>query len=138
MTEKHHLLTNDEFEEKFSNCDLPAVIFTHEAHLRLAYIYINKYGLDIAIDKLSIQIADCDNKYGDGTKYNKTLTIASTKIMHHFIEKAQSTDFNSLLREFPKLKLDFAGIIKSHYALNIFNSDKAKQEYLEPDLASFN
>ena len=138
MTEKHHLLTNDEFEEKFSNCDLPAVIFTHEAHLRLAYIYIHKYGLDTAIDKLSSQIADCDDKYGDGTKYNKTLTIASTKIMFHFIEKAQSNDFNSLLIEFPKLKLDFLGLIQIHYDFDIFNSEKARKEFLEPDLVSFN
>lgn len=138
MTEKHHLLTNDEFEEKFSNCDLPAVIFTHEAHLRLSYIYINKYGLDIAIDKLSTQIADCDNKYGDGTKYNKTLTIASAKIMYHFIEKAQATDFNNLLIEFPRLKSDFVGLIQNHYELDIFNSEKAKKNYLEPDLVSFN
>ena len=138
MTEKHHLLTNDEFEEKFTNCDLPAVIFTHEAHLRLAYIYINKYGLDKAISKLSIQIADCDNKYGDGTKYNKTLTIASTNIMYHFVKKAKSSDFKNLLVEYPKLKNDFIGLLKSHYDLDILNSKKAVKEYLEPDLAPFN
>ncbi len=134
MTEKHHLLTNDEFEEKFSNCDMPAILFTHEAHLRLAYIHITKYGIKKAIDNLSIQIANCDDKYGDGTKFNKTLTVASVKVMHHFIKKAKATNFNALIIEFPHLRRNFLDLLKAHYKVDIFNSEKAKQEFLEPDL----
>ncbi|NNC70422.1 MAG: hypothetical protein HKN90_06335, partial [Flavobacteriaceae bacterium] len=78
MTEKHHLLTNDEFEEKFESCTLPAPYFTHEAHLRLAYIHIKKHGVKQAIKNVSRQIINFDTKYGDGTKFNKRLTIAST------------------------------------------------------------
>ncbi len=137
MTEKHHLLTNDELEDKFSTCDVPAVLFTHEAHLRLSYIHITKYGLDKAIENLSKQIADCDNKYGDGTKFNKTLTVASSKVVHHFIEKAKAEDFNSFIIEFPRLKHDFIGLLKTHYERDIFNDESARQEYLEPDLAAF-
>ena len=137
MTEKHHLLTNDELEDKFSTCDVPAVLFTHEAHLRLSYIHITKYGLNQAIINLTKQIADCDNKYGDGTKFNKTLTVASSKVVHHFIKKAKANDFNSFILEFPSLKDDFMGLIKTHYELDIFNDQKAKQEYLEPDLLAF-
>jgi len=137
MTEKHHLLTNDEFEEKFSNCDMPAVLFTHEAHLRLAYIHITKYGINKAIDNLSTQIANCDDKYGDGTKFNKTLTVASVKVMHHFINKAKATNFNALIIEFPHLRRNFLDLLKAHYKVDIFNSEKAKQEYLEPDLLAF-
>ena len=137
MTEKHHLLTNDEFEEKFSNCDMPAVIFTHQAHLRLAYIHITKYGIEKAIDNLSTQIANCDHKYGDGTKFNKTLTIASVKVMHHFIKKAKSKEFNALLIEFPRLRGDFLSLLKAHYEVKTLKSKKAKREYLEPDLLAF-
>ncbi len=137
MTEKHHLLTNDELEDKFSTCDVPAVLFTHEAHLRLSYIHITKYGLDQAIENLTKQIANCDNKYGDGTKYNKTLTIASAKVVHHFIDKSKALDFNSFLVEYPQLKNDFVGLLKTHYEIDIFNDQIAKQEYLEPDLLAF-
>ncbi len=137
MTEKHHLLTNDELEDKFSTCDVPAVLFTHEAHLRLSYIHITKYGLDQATKNLTKQIADCDNKYGDGTKFNKTLTVASAKAVHHFIKKAKATDFNSFMLEFPQLKNDFKGLLRTHYEIDIFNDPIAKQEYLEPDLLAF-
>jgi hypothetical protein len=137
MTEKHHLLTNQQFEEKFKNCTLPPVLFTHEAHLRLAYIHVTKYGLNKAIENLCQQIANFDIKFGDGTKFNKTVTIASAQVMNHFINKSKSTNFKELLDEFPNLKNNFLGLLKSHYTLDIFNDKKAKQEYLEPDLLPF-
>ncbi len=137
MTEKHHLLSNQEFEEKFKNCALNSVLFTHEAHLRLSYIYITNYGLDKAIENLCEQIANFDQKFGDGTKFNKTVTIASAQVMNHFINKSESTSFKELLNEFPNLKNNFLGLLKSHYTLDIFNDKKAKQEYLEPDLLPF-
>ncbi len=137
MTEKHHLLTDQEFEEKFKGCTLNSIVFTHEAHLRLSYIYITKYGLDIAIKNLCEQILQFDQKFGDGTKFNKTVTIASAQILYHFINKSKASNFRALLDEFPVLKNDFLGLLKSHYTLDIFNSKKAKQEYLEPDLLPF-
>jgi len=137
MTEKHYLLSNSELEEKFRNCIIPPIIFTHEAHLRLAYIHVKKYGIKKAIKNLCDQIADFDNKYGNGLIFNKTVTIASTKVMYHFIEKSKSIDFKGLLKEFPRLKNNFLGLLKSHYKLDIFNSKTAKEEYAKPDLLHF-
>jgi len=137
MTEKHYLLTNQQLEDKFSSCTLNPIFFTHEAHLRLGYIYIKKYGLEKAIEKLCKQIALFDKNFDDGTKFNKTLTTASAKIINHFICKSKSANFIELLIEFPKLKSNFKGLLKSHYTLDIFNTKKAKQEYLEPDLLPF-
>ncbi|HHC78969.1 MAG TPA: hypothetical protein ENK46_03740 [Flavobacteriia bacterium] len=137
MTEKHLLLTNQQFEEKFKNCTLSPVLFTHEAHLRLAYIHIKKYGLAKAIKNLCHQISTFDKTFGDGTKFNKTVTIAATKVVYHFINKSKSVDFRGMIEEFPRLKSNFLGLIKSHYTLDIFNDKKAKRVYLEPDLLPF-
>ena len=137
MTEKHHLLTNQQFEEKFKNCTLAPILFTHEAHLRLAYIHITKYGLAKAIKNLCKQIEDFDQKHGDGTKFNKTVTIAAVKVVFHFMKKSTFHDFKDLLDKFPRLKNDFKALIKKHYSLNVFIDKMAKQKYLEPDLLPF-
>lgn len=134
MTEKHHLLTNDEFEEKFTNCDIPAVIFTHEAHLRITYIHITKYGIDKAIDNLSTQIANCDDKYGDGTKFNKAYTITTTKVIHSFIEKAKALNFNTFLIEFPRLKTHFSKIVKDYDSAKTLEKKSSKVAHLEANL----
>jgi len=133
MTEKHHLLTNKEFEKKFSNCDIPAVIFTHEAHLRIAYIHLTKYGIGKAIDNLSTQIANCDNKYGDGTKFNKDRTVNAVKVMHYFIQKAKTTNFKALLKEFPALKTNFSQLVKKYNTLET----KDKKTKLKEPLVAF-
>jgi hypothetical protein len=41
-----HQLSNREFEEQFSNMHLDPALFTHKAHLRLAWIHISRYGCE--------------------------------------------------------------------------------------------
>ena len=137
MTEKHHLLADDEFEEKFESCMLPAPHFTHEAHLRLAYIHIRKYGVRQAIKNISKQIVAFDDKYGDGTKFNKRITIASAKIVEHFMSKTSAFDFKGMLIEFPVLRTNFCDLLKSHYKLDFFKKEK-EEDYLESNLLAFN
>ena len=138
MTEKHLLLSNQQFEEKFENLTLSPVLFTHEAHLRLAYIHITKYGLEKAIKNVCEQIACFDQKFDEGVKFNKTVTIAAVNVVNHFMNKSTSDNFRNLIQEFPRLKSHFSALIKTHYSLNIFLDKTAKQEYLEPDLLPFN
>ena len=137
MTEKHQLLPDDQFEEKFKNCTLPPILFTHEAHLRLAYIHVTKYGLRKAISNLCFQIDDFERKFGDGRKFNRTVTVAAVKVVHHFMTKSKSIGYKNLLKDYPRLKGNFKSLIKTHYSLNIFIDKTAKHEYLEPDLAPF-
>ena len=136
MTEKHHLLTNDEFEEKFESCKLPESYFTHEAHLRLAYIHIKKYGVKQAIKNISRQIITFDEKHGDGTKFNKRITIASAKVVEYFMNKTTAKDFKGMLLEFPVLRKDFCELLRTHYKLDFFKKEK-EEDYLEPDLVAF-
>ena len=137
MTEKHHLLTNDEFEEQFESCKLPACYFTHEAHLRLAYIHIKKHGVKQAIKNVSRQIINFDNTFGDGTKFNKRLTIASTKIVEHFMQKTSAVDFKGMLLEFPQLRSNFCDLLKQHYKLDFFKQEK-EEDYLETTTIVYN
>ena len=134
MTEKHELLTDQQFEEQFKDCTLPPVFMTHEAHLRLAYIHIKKYGIKKAVKNLTTQIAKFDFEVGDDTKFNKTITVASIKVMNHFIDKAKAVDFRGLLSEYPRLKNNFRGLLKMHYKTDIFRSVTAKRKFIKPDL----
>ena len=46
--EKHFELTDSDFEKKIISCEFNPSDFTHEAHLRLAWINIKKYGINQA------------------------------------------------------------------------------------------
>ncbi len=130
-------LSDSEFEQQFVACTLDPSLFTHQAHLRLAWIHVTKYGPASAIDNICAQIQTYDKVFGDGTKYHVTVTIASVYIMDHFICKSYSQAFNDFMIEFPRLRTHFKEIIAQHYVNDIFKNVQAKDFYVAPDLQPF-
>ena len=135
--EQHYNLTDFEFEQQFENGTLNPVMFSHEAHLRLAWIHIKKYGQEAALQNVSEQLLNFVDAIGARDKYNHTLTIAAIKAVFHFSNKSSSDNFQEFINEFPRLKFNFKDLMSCHYKVDIFNSEKAKQEFIEPDLVSF-
>ena len=135
--EKHFELTDKEFERQFSTCTLDASNFTHEAHLRLAWIHIHNYGIDKAIENITSQLQDFTKSLGASDKYNKTVTISAIRAVYHFMVRSQRTDFKSFISENPQLKFNFKELLSTHYSTDIFKSERAKREYLEPELLPF-
>lgn len=135
--EQHFVLSDKEFEEQFASGTLNPELFSHEAHLRLAWIHIKKYGQYVALDNVSKQIISYVELLGARQKYNHTLTIAAVKAVTHFINKSNSENFADFIAEFPRLKNNFKELMSSHYQIDIFNSEKAKDVFIEPDLLPF-
>jgi hypothetical protein len=133
----HYLLSDSDFETQVANRTIDPSFFNHEAHLRLAWIHIHKYGLDRAIENMQIQLKQFAEEQGAFDKYNKTLTIAATRAVYHFIKKSSTDNFQDFIEEFPRLKTDFKALMAIHYGFDIYNSARAKREYQEPDLLPF-
>ena len=66
-------LTDLEFENQFKDCTLNPELFTHEAHLRLTWIHINKYGAEKAESSIPSQIIAYVTSLGG--KINITLPL---------------------------------------------------------------
>ena len=135
--EKHFALSDSIFKEQFVNCELNPSDFTHEAHLRLAWIKINDCGIEQAEMEIQTELQKFVEFAGAKDKYNTTLTIAAIKAVYHFMLKSQSKNFQDFITEFPRLKYNFKDLMDCHYGFDIYNSEKAKMEYLEPDLIPF-
>lgn len=133
----HFQLDDVVFESKFEKGSLPPSLFTHEAHLRLAWIYIKNYGEKKATEKISREIEQFDILHGCGDKFNKTITIAAIKVVDYFVGKSKSKDFKSFILEFPRLKTAFRELLHSHYGPNILTSENAKIRFIEPDILPF-
>ncbi len=132
-----HFLGDGEFEKQFASGTFNPSLFNHEAHLRLAWIHIEKYGIETAIENICNQLVVFVSALGVKDKYNKTLTIAAVRAVYHFKLQSRSKNFQDFILEFPQLKYNFKALIGFHYSNDIFNSHHAKSEYLEPDLLSF-
>lgn len=135
--EDHFILSDNEFEQQFESCKFNPSMFNHEAHLRLAWIHINTYGIDKALENVQLQLQNFVAHVGAKDKYNVTLTVAAVKAVHHFMLKSQSSNFKDFIEEFPRLKYNFNDLMGFHYGIDVFNSTEAKAKYLEPDLLPF-
>jgi hypothetical protein len=129
--------SDDLFEQQFKDCTLDAATFNHEAHLRLAWIHIKKYGEEAAIKNICAQLIAFTQSLGAEDKYNKTLTIAAIKAVNHFINKSIDDTFDQFIASFPRLKNNFRDLIASHYSADVYIMETAKKQYLEPDLLPF-
>ncbi len=135
--EKHYQLSDEAFEKQFEDLSLEPSLFTHEAHLRLAWIHIRKHGVRNAIDNITKQIKAFATYHGDADKYNETVTVAAVRTVYHFILKSSTHTFSEFIKENPRLKFDFKHLLDSHYSFDLFESSTAKTSFLEPDLVPY-
>jgi hypothetical protein len=133
----HFQLTDSTFEKQFANCELSPSFFNHEAHLRLTWIHISKYGIEQALANIQLQLQNFVVHAKANDKYNKTLTIAAIKAVYHFTLKSSSITFKDFILEFPRLLTNFKELMEAHYSIDIFASENAKKNYILPDLLPF-
>lgn len=117
-------LDDNDFLNQVESCSLGSELFDHEAQLRLSWILINKYGLEIATLK------NCKIKKQfylnvlNNSKFNLPLTKAYTEILCYFMKKSSTQNFDKLLREFPRLKYNFKELVKTHFGYNILKEHR--------------
>lgn len=135
--ELHLKLSNEEFTTQFKKGALSPDLFTHQAHLRLAWLHISHYGIDQAITNITTQIKNYTRLLGAEDKYHETVTIAAIRAVYHFMMKSTTNSFPDFIAENTRLQTHFKALLASHYSYNVFNHSEAKASYIAPDLLAF-
>ena len=58
MSEQHRKLSAEEFLVQRKDCNMDVMVFTHEAHIRLAWNLNDKFEEDKAADEVVVMIKD--------------------------------------------------------------------------------
>ena len=134
--EGHFILSDSEFETQFANGTLNPSLFNHEARLRLAWLHIHHYGIETAIENVTIQLLSYASALGLNDKYNKMVIRAAMLTVYHFKRQSRSKNFRDFILEFPELKFSFKELTGFHYANDVFNSihESYEFDYIEPEL----
>ncbi|MBD3637862.1 MAG: hypothetical protein HUJ25_10945 [Crocinitomicaceae bacterium] len=133
----HNSFSDEEFLKLFESCSLRPEYFTHEAHLRLAWLCLKRYDLDKAEKFVVQQLKVYTSHWGASDKYHHTITIAAVKAVHHFYLRSKSTNFCDFIVEYPRLKTHFKALMAQHYRAETLHAEKAKTEFIQPDRLSF-
>ena len=123
------------FRRAFESCECDAGSFDHRSHVRLAYIYLCDSGVSNACDRVRKSLLRYLNHHEiDPTKYHETITRGWVQAVNHFMRQGPGhQSFASFIESNPQL-LD-SEIMLSHYSKGRLFSDKARLQFVPPDLS---
>ncbi len=132
---KHDLSNSDrEFRAAFEAGAYAPANFSHRAHVRLAYVYLAESDLDLALERYRAALVSFLCHHGiPASKYHATLTRAWILAVDHFMHRSPEASSADDFIERNPLLLDNK-IMLTHYSADLLFSDKARAEFVEPNL----
>lgn len=135
-------MTDSELLQRFEDCTLPFDLWTHRAHVKVAFLYLREQPFDVALEKLreGIKAYNAANDVPDGPLegYNETTTHAFLRLVHvtmqAYGELYPTPDAETFCQTHPQ--------ILNKHVLRLFYSPErrghpdAKTRFVEPDLTA--
>jgi N-formylglutamate deformylase len=125
--------TDDVFLEAFLACRLPPSAFNHRNHLRVAWIHLQRFPLDEAIEWTCAGIARYATHLGVPDRYHRTMTEALIRLMARAGASDPSLSFEDFLARAPAFSGDCRTLIAAHYSPDLLARSDARYRFLSPD-----
>jgi hypothetical protein len=126
-------MTHADYLEAFESAALPAELWTHYAHVRMAWLYLRAHSFAGALRTVRDGILNYNTKaLGKPEAYHETITVLFTHIIHLRMRPGQTwADFVSAN---PDLVLRSGPLMATYYSEQHLFSDAARVAFLPPDL----
>lgn len=123
-------MTDEEFLKAFEDCTLKG--FHHIDHIRMAWLYLRKYGFEEATACIVKGIRHFALSHHQNQLYHETITVFWIRVVDHVRrEYPKEADFESLLLRAPFLAESKS--IYKHYDPEFLMSDRPRREWCPPD-----
>lgn len=108
--------------------------FDHEAHVYVAWLYLQGYELKDAIAKFCTALRRLTIKLGIESKYHETITWFFMILINERIQTTKADDWRSFRQQNADLVASSSSIISRHYSAERLGSVLARTQFLLPDL----
>ena len=127
-------MNDSEWMQAFESCALPAASFHHADHVKMAFLYLQKYPPLEALACFSSALARFAAANGKPDRYNETTTWAFLLLIRERVARAGSPQ---TWTEFSAANADLLcwdnNILKKYYLPETLGSELAKRVFLFPD-----
>ena len=127
-------MRDEEWIEQFESCTLPPELFHHADHVKMAFLYLQKYPPLEALGRFSTALVRFATANGKPDRYNETVTWAFLLLIR---ERAARADRQQTWAEFAAKNEDLLrwddNILKKYYRPETLTSPLAKSIFLLPD-----
>ncbi len=123
----------------FENCETDKGAFNHQDHLTVAVCYLQELSVADATDKLRMALLRFVDHHGvDRKKYNETITVfwleaVGEKLKSLPPDSSLVTKCNAVIESLGHGERAF-----EYYSAELLFSDKARKEFVKPDLKDWN
>jgi len=123
-----------DFIVAFEGCTLPPQSFSHEAHIRLAWLYLQEHSAPVTWTKVSEGLKRYTHFLGAEEKYHETITGTYVLLIHERIESiGKGHTWEDFIESNPDLFDREKPIIQQYYHQNTLSSDLARKAFVFPD-----
>jgi hypothetical protein len=127
-------MNDSEWMEAFERCTLPNDSFHHADHVRMAFLYLQKYAPLEALRRFSSALARFATAHGKPNLYHETITWAFLLLIRERIARSNSLQ---TWAEFSAANPDLLrwddNVLKKYYRPETLASELAKSVFLFPD-----
>ena len=117
--------------EDFERGDVDAEQFDHEAHIFVAWSYLQKHELQESIARFCKALRNLTKKLGVESKYHETITWFFMILIAE--RKAASEDWQAFKRRNADLFAKRPSIISAYYSSERLGSQLARTQFVMPD-----
>lgn len=127
-------MTDDEWIEHFESCTLPNDSFHHADHVKMAFLYLQRYPPLEALGRFSSTLARFATASGKPNLYNETITWAFLLLIRERLARA---NYTQTWVQFAANNKDLLrwddNILKKYYHPETLTSALAKSTFIFPD-----
>lgn len=133
-------MDDETFLRQFEDCTFPLDAFHHREHVKVAYLYLRQFPLATAVERVrdGIQRYNAAHQVPNAIDrgYHETITLAWIWLVHFTLSEHGPADSSDAFFE-AHPELWQMKVLRFFYSRNVLMTEKAKAEFVEPDIISF-
>lgn len=120
-----------DFLKHFDECTLNKTCWSHEAHVRMAWLRLEQFKTyDAALERIKSGI-QAYNSSVQSVGYHETITVAFARLIHAKRAETRAGTWQEFLQHHPDLLQKRC--LLEFYSKDILASDAARHKFIEPD-----
>jgi hypothetical protein len=125
--------SDEDFLRAFLDLSVPADLFRHREHLRLAWLLLKSSDVPTAAERMCDGIRRFAHHHGATRKYHHTLTLAWMRLVASAVEEMpEGETFRQFMDAHPEL-CD-KNLLSKYYSNESLETAAARQQWIDPDL----
>lgn len=128
-------LTDDELIAAFLHTTLPTAVFHHRQHVRVAWLFVRRYGMPDALREFPAALRRFADAKGATDLYHTTITWAYLLLIHERYQRNPAADWETFAAANADLLTWKPSILDALYLRDTLRSDEAKRTFVMPDRA---